>query len=114
MLEEIDLRGPAMVFNGAAVYCPVEKRLIEEPLTEKMIAKDIPVLEEISDDVSLKVREQYEENPYPRWVKLHVPIKAKPIAVVCDELKLQLHSENIKNVDFKCTEFCKKSGRICE
>ena len=27
-----------------------------------MIAKDIPVLEEISDDVSLKVREQYEEN----------------------------------------------------
>ena len=63
-----------------------------------MIAKDIPVLEEISDDVSLKVREQYEENPYPRWVKLHIPIKAKPIAVVCDELKLQLYSENIKNV----------------
>ena len=24
--------------------------------------------------------------------------KAKPIAEVCDELKLQLHSENIKNV----------------
>ena len=76
----------------------VKKRLIEEPFLEKMIAKDIPVLEEISDDVSLKVREQYEENPYPRWVKLHVPIKAKPIAVVCDELKLQLYSENIKNV----------------
>jgi len=76
----------------------VKKRLIEEPLLEKMIAKDIPVLEEISDDVSLKVREQYEENPYPRWVKLGVPIKAKPIAAVCDELKIQLHSENIKNV----------------
>ena len=27
-----------------------------------------------------------------------VPIKAKPIAAVCDELKLQLYSENIKNV----------------
>ena len=76
----------------------VKKRLIEEPLLEKKIAKDISVLEEISDNVSLKVREQYEENPYPRWVKLHVPIKAKPIATVCDELKLQLHSENIKNV----------------
>ena len=63
-----------------------------------MIAKDIPVLEEISDDVSFKVRQQYEENPYPRWVKLGVSIKAKPIAAVCDELKLQLYSENIKNV----------------
>ena len=29
----------------------VKRRLIEEPLLEKMIAKDIPVLEEISDDV---------------------------------------------------------------
>ena len=38
----------------------VKKRLIEEPLLEKMIAKDIPVLEEISDDVSLKVKDQYE------------------------------------------------------
>ena len=76
----------------------VKKRLIEEPLLEKMISKDIPVLEEISDDISLKVREQYEENPYPRWVKLGVSIKTKPIVAVCDELNLQLYSENIKNV----------------
>ena len=76
----------------------MKKRLIEEPLLEKMIAKDIPMLEVISDDVSLKVREQYEESPYPRWVKLGVSIKAKPIAAVCDELKLQLYYENIKNV----------------
>jgi len=76
----------------------VKKRLIEEPLLEKVIAKDIPVLEEISNDVSLKVREQYEKNPYPRWEKLCVSTKTKPIAAVCDELELQLHSENIKNV----------------
>ncbi len=76
----------------------VKNRLIEEPLLEKIIAKDIPVLEEISDDVSLKVREQYEESPYPRWVKLAVSVKAKPISAVCDKLTLQLHSQNIKNV----------------
>ena len=76
----------------------VKKRLIEEPLLEKIIAKDIPVLREISDDVSLKVREQYEENPYPRWAKLGVLIKAKPISEVCAELELHLHSESIKNV----------------
>ncbi len=76
----------------------VKKRLIEDPLREKIIAKDIPVLGEISDDVSLKVREQYEEKPYPRWVKPGVLTKAKPIAEVCDELNLQLYSKNIKNV----------------
>ena len=76
----------------------VNERLIKEPLIEKIIAKDIPVLEAISDDVSLKVRGQYEENPWPRWVKAGVSIKAKPIAAVCDELKLRLHSDNIKNV----------------
>ena len=76
----------------------VKKRLIEEPLLEKMIAKQISVLGEISDDVSLKVREQYEENPYPRWVKARVAITAKPIASICDDLKLQLYSENVKNV----------------
>ena len=77
----------------------VKKRLIEEPLLEKTIAKDIPVLEKISDQVSLKVREQYEENPYPRWVKLGIPIKTQSIAAVCAELKLQLHSNDIRNAD---------------
>ena len=76
----------------------VKKQLIDEPNQEKKILKNIPVLAEISDNISLKVKKQYEENPYPRWVKLHVPIKAKPIAVVCDELELKLHSENIKHV----------------
>ncbi len=76
----------------------VKKRLIEEPLLEKKMAEDIPVLQEISDDVSLKVREQYEENPYPRWIKLDVSAKAKPIAAVIDELKLQLHFEKIMNI----------------
>ena len=77
----------------------VKKRLIEEPLLEKTIAKDIPVLEEISNHVSLRVREQYEENPYPRWVKLGIPMKAQSIAAVLAELKLQLHSDDIRNTD---------------
>ena len=76
----------------------VKKRLIADPLLEKVIAQEIPMLEEISDAMSLKVRQQYEENPYPRWVKLSVFPEAKPIAAVCDGFKLQLYSDNIKNV----------------
>ena len=76
----------------------VKKRLIEEPLAEKVIAKDIPFLGEISDDVSLKVKEQYEGNPYPQWVKPLIPIKAKSISEICAAVNLHLHSETIKNV----------------
>ena len=76
----------------------VKSRLIEEPYAERAIVAEIPMLEEISNDVSLKVRAQYEENPYPRWVKLGIPTKAKSISEICAELNLHLHSETIKNV----------------
>jgi ubiquinone/menaquinone biosynthesis C-methylase UbiE len=38
-----------------------------EPMQERQIAKGIHSLSDINDDVSQKVRAQYEENPYPRW-----------------------------------------------
>ena len=56
------------------------------------------MLGEISNDVSRKVRAQYEENPYPRWVRTGIPKKPKSISGVCTELNLHLHSKSIKNV----------------
>ena len=41
---------------------------IKEPAEERRIAATIPVLTGIDDEVSRAVRQQYEENPYPRWV----------------------------------------------
>jgi tetratricopeptide (TPR) repeat protein/SAM-dependent methyltransferase len=76
----------------------VKVRLIEEPLAERVIAQNIPVLSDVDDDVSRKVREQYEESPYPRWVKLAIAPTAKSVAEVCNAAKLQLHSEAIKSV----------------
>ena len=76
----------------------VKCRLIEEPYTEKAIVKEIPILGEISDNVSSNVRAQYEENPYPRWVKIGLPSKAKSIAEICIEQNLHLNSQNIQNV----------------
>ena len=76
----------------------VKLRLIEEPYAEREIVKKIPVLEEISDDISRKVRAQYEQNPYPRWVKTGIPLKTKSISEVCAELNLHLQTENIKKV----------------
>jgi SAM-dependent methyltransferase len=76
----------------------VKSRLIEEPYAERAIAAEIPMLGEISNDVSCKVRAQYEENPYPRWVKTGIPTKAKSISEICAVLNLHLHSKSIKNV----------------
>ncbi|WP_440614672.1 tetratricopeptide repeat protein [Candidatus Pelagibacter sp. HIMB1748] len=76
----------------------VKLRLIEEPYAEREIVKEIPILEEISDDISRKVRAQYEQNPYPRWVKTGIPLKTKSISEVCAELNLHLQAENIKKV----------------
>ena len=76
----------------------VKVRLIDEPLSEKVIAQNMSVLSSVEDDVSRKVREQYEQNPYPRWVKLAIAPRVKSVGDVCSGAKLQLYSENIKSV----------------
>ena len=76
----------------------VKRRLIKEPLAEKAIAKEMATLGKVLDAVSYKVSKQYEEHPYPRWVKLGIPKKAKSISDICDEANLHLYSEDIKNI----------------
>ena len=43
---------------------------IQEPFEELNLHKSIPILTRIDNQVSLAVQSQYEENPYPRWVRL--------------------------------------------
>jgi len=47
---------------------PLIRRQIAEPLEEEAIRATIPRLTSIAGEVSTQVREQYEENPYPRWI----------------------------------------------
>ena len=42
---------------------------VREPAEEAQLRAFLPALTAIDDDVSLMVRRQYEENPYPRWVR---------------------------------------------
>ena len=65
-------------------------RQVIEPNEEDALKSNIEVLGEINDEVSSKVREQYEENPYPRWVSLGLPHKPESIAQVSNTMKLQL------------------------
>ena len=52
---------------------------IREPRQEQALRATLPRLTGIADDVSLKVREMYEQNPYPRWVKTGPTESPKPL-----------------------------------
>jgi SAM-dependent methyltransferase len=50
----------------------VVRRTLLEPLHEREIEARIPVLTPIRNTVSARVRAQYEEHPYPRWIDFQV------------------------------------------
>ncbi|MDQ2917581.1 MAG: tetratricopeptide repeat protein [Pseudomonadota bacterium] len=52
---------------------------IAEPLEERSYRDHIPRLTPVDDGMSGSVRQQYEENPFPRWVKLPPPRPARDI-----------------------------------
>lgn len=63
-------------------------RQVVEPLEEQSLRQSIPSLTPICDAVSQAVRDQYEENPYPRWVKPATSDAAKPLTAILQELGL--------------------------
>lgn len=52
---------------------------LREPAQERELRASIPQLTPIDDVTSQRVRQQYEENPYPRWV--HVARQVAPVAI---------------------------------
>ncbi len=65
----------------SAVDAVVTQQL-REPREEAALRETMPRLTLIADGVTAAVRQQYEENPYPRWVRLSAP----PPPMVLDEL----------------------------
>ena len=68
----------------------VVERQILEPLEERSIRPQIPCLTPITDAVSRSVREQYEENPYPRWIRAGGSDISRPIGAVLQGAPLHL------------------------
>src|SRR5262249_6747876 len=52
---------------------------ISEPRAERELRPVVPRISAIDDEVSRLVRGQYEENPYPRWVKTAPVARPKPV-----------------------------------
>lgn len=68
----------------------VVERQILEPQEERSLRDQIPCLTSIESTVSQSVRQQYEESPYPRWFKIDITAKAKPIGAILQGPPLHL------------------------
>ncbi len=72
---------------------PLITRQLREPAAERELAAAIPQISTIGDATSQRVRQQYEENPYPRW--LHTPVTTRPFPF---DLWLRMHFPNLPPV----------------
>ena len=73
-------------------------RQVIEPKQENNLKSKLPILREIDSEISLKVKEQYESNPYPRWVNLGLPTESKDISKIFENKNLKLFNNRIKEV----------------
>lgn len=71
------------------------ERQINEVKTEEQCRSNIWSVKTVQDEVSTAVKQQYEENPYPRWVNTQVLSKSFTIPDVIKELGLKLADQTI-------------------
>jgi SAM-dependent methyltransferase len=54
-------------------FRPIVQGQLENPRREREIARKVPSITAINNEISVAVRAQYEENPYPRWFAMPDP-----------------------------------------
>jgi len=77
----------------------VFKRQIQEPNSEKRLELKTNNQQMITDKVSKIVQQQYEENPYPRWINSHLRLFPLSIAEVIAETQIKLNNSSIININ---------------
>src|SRR6185312_13407483 len=78
-----------------APVAAVIKQQISEPREERKLRETVARLTPIAGDVTSAVRQQYEENPYPRWVGLTA--MARPVALN-DHIRQQFPAASFRPV----------------
>ncbi len=57
---------------------------------EKKLSRSIKSISKIKNKISVKVKKQYEENPYPRWINLGLSIEPKNTKQVIKDINLNI------------------------
>ena len=66
---------------------------------EHTLRESIPSLSEISNDTSEKVKDQYEHNPYPRWIQVSAVNNSISISEYVARTNLRVPEEKILNIE---------------
>ena len=66
-------------------------------IIEDQISKSIKSISKVKDRVSIKVKKQYEENPYPRWENIGLSIEPRHIKDVVNDSDLNIDLKKIPN-----------------
>ena len=74
-------------------------RQVIEPKIETNLKQSLPLLENITNKISSKVKGQYETSPYPKWVNLKLQLKPATVSKVFSELKLKIFDDKIKEIE---------------
>ena len=73
-------------------------RQVLERKEEERLKSGIKTLGVIKDEISSKVRRQYEDNPYPRWINLGLIKEPIYIRELVDRCRLKLTSPTVKKL----------------
>ncbi len=65
---------------------------------EKEIEKNIKCLSNISNKISRKVKEQYEDNPYPRWFSTELEYRPLSVMEFIKRAELKTKNEHLGNI----------------
>ena len=76
----------------------VLNRQVREPKIESNLKLDFHRLKKVNNKVSLKVRKQYETNPYPKWVNLALGLSTFDINKFVNISNLKLYHNKIKEI----------------
>ena len=72
-------------------------RQVQEPKKERIIAGEIRRFKKPRDKISLEVRKQYEENPYPRWSTIGLNSNPKTLKEIF--ARLHLRFSDVASID---------------
>ena len=84
--------------SNSPMFNDLIKMQIKDPLKEAELKKNINSFDNISDNISKKVRDQYEENPYPRWRFANITPKNNFLSILNNAIRPNKINANNQNI----------------
>ena len=84
--------------SNSSLFNDLIQMQIKDPLKEAELKKNINSFDNISDNISKKVRDQYEENPYPRWRFANITPKNNFLSILNNAIRPNKINANNQNI----------------